>query len=69
MILHPLFGKAFKANETTSSYGYDYTGTCLSTGDIVYAPEMKIFIPFIVIILIMAAWVIVYNTMLKRFLR
>lgn len=62
-------GQAKKANETTSTYGYEYTGTCLRTGDLVYAPEMKIFIPFICIILIMAAWVIIYNTMLKRFLK
>lgn len=28
-------------NESTSQYGYSYTGECLSTGDLIYKPEWK----------------------------
>lgn len=35
-------GKLLKESEQTSQYGYDHTGTCLSTGDLVYKPELRI---------------------------
>lgn len=34
-------GKAILQSRTTSQYGYTYTGDCLSTGDLVYKPELK----------------------------
>lgn len=36
-------GKAIKQAENYSQYGYSYTGDCLSTGDLVYKPEVKDF--------------------------
>lgn len=36
-------GKAIKQSESYSQYGYSYSGDCLSTGDLVYKPEVKDF--------------------------
>lgn len=34
-------GKLFKSSENTSSYSYDYNGTCLHTGDLVLIHNLK----------------------------
>ena len=36
-------GKAYKQAESYNQNGYNYTGTCLSTGDVQYKPEIRIY--------------------------
>lgn len=36
-------GKAILQSTSTSQYGYSYSGDCLTTGDLVYKPEVKDF--------------------------
>lgn len=36
-------GKAFVSSSNTASTPYTYTGTCLTTGDLVYKPELEVF--------------------------
>lgn len=36
-------GKLYKQSESYSQMGYTYSGTCLSTGDLQYRPEIKIY--------------------------
>lgn len=36
-------GRAILQSTSTSQYGYNYNGECLSTGDLVYKPEVKDF--------------------------
>lgn len=40
-------GQALLANTQTSQYAYTYTGDCLSTGDLVYKPELKVWFPIV----------------------
>lgn len=44
-------GKALLGNTQTSQYGFSYSGDCLSTGDIIYHPEIKVAFPIISAIL------------------
>ena len=51
-------GVAYKQSEQTNQYGYTYTGDCLTTGDMVYKPELQFYyqiasVAFIVAILIL----------------
>lgn len=62
-------GKAFKANEITNNYGFDYTGTCLSTGSLIYKPELKIYFPVIAFIIICGAFLLAYKIVLWRFIK
>lgn len=60
-------GKALKSSESYSQAGYNYTGECLETGDLVYKPELKfyenvvgtfliIIILFIISVIFMRKW-------------
>jgi hypothetical protein len=61
-------GEAHMESSTYSQYGYTYTGTCLSTGDLVYRPEMQIYFPFLALGLIVLAYLFFYKIILKRLL-
>lgn len=36
-------GKAFLSNVSTSNSNYNYNGTCLNTGDLLYSPESTVY--------------------------
>ena len=61
-------GKAFLQSSTTNQYGYSYTGDCLSTGDLVYQPELRVYFPIISFCLCCAILLFIYNIFLKRLL-
>lgn len=55
-------GKAFMSAEANNEAGYTYTGTCLSTGDLVYKPEYKEFIfPNVAIVIFFIICILVYK--------
>ena len=61
-------GVALLQNQTTAVNPYSYTGTCLSTGDIVYRPELKVYFPLLAgVLFIFSLWV-VYRIIFKRLL-
>lgn len=62
-------GKALLQATNNSQYGYNYTGDCLTTGDLVYKPELQIYFPFIASIIIIGAILLAYKIVLERFLR
>ena len=62
-------GKALLQATNTNQYGYNYTGTCLNTGDLVYKPEIQIYFPFIASIIIMTAILLAYKIVLWRFIK
>lgn len=43
-------GQAIKQAETYSQYGYTYTGDCLTTGDLQYKPEVRVYFEHMAII-------------------
>lgn len=45
-------GKAFLSETTTNNTGYTYTGECLTTGDLVYAPESEVYFTHLAILAI-----------------
>lgn len=62
-------GQAIKSNETYNQYGYDYSGTCLSTGDLTYKPEYKEFLmPFTSILAFIFILWLVYRIFIRRLL-
>lgn len=61
-------GVAHKQSSVYNQYGYTYTGDCLSTGDLVYKPELEIYFPFINFLLIFAVLLLVYHVIIKRLL-
>lgn len=61
-------GVAHKQSSTYNQYGYTYTGDCLSTGDLVYKPEIQVFFPVIQFSLVFVVLVLVYKIFLKRLL-
>lgn len=36
-------GQAILSNSTTATNPYTYTGDCLSTGDLIYKPELQVY--------------------------
>lgn len=62
-------GKAIKSSETTNTYGWDVTGTCLNNGDIIYKPELKIYFPLISFCVVCAAFLLAYKIVLWRFIK
>lgn len=62
-------GKAILQSTSTSQYGYTYTGDCLTTGDLIYKPEIEIYFPVIAFILICAAILLAYKIVLWRFIK
>lgn len=62
-------GVAHKQSTSTSTTGYNVTGDCLSTGDLVYKPELQVYLPLISFILICSACLTVYWCIFKRLLK
>lgn len=61
-------GKAFKAESVYNQYGYTYSGDCLSTGSLVYRPELEVYFPVISFILVCALFLFIYHIFIKRLL-
>lgn len=62
-------GQLFLRESGSSTYGYNYTGTCLSTGDVVYKPEYDVVFQFFSFFLVAFAFILLYLILFKRFLR
>lgn len=62
-------GKAILQSSTYNQYGYTHTGNCLSTGDLVYKPELGIYFPIFAFGLIFSAMFLAYKIVLGRFIR
>lgn len=62
-------GKAILQSSTYNQYGYSYSGTCLHTGDLVYKPELQIYLPVISFCLIASAFYLAYKVVLWRFIK
>lgn len=62
-------GVAHKSATATSVQGYTYTGDCISTGDLVFKPELRVYYPIFAFIVIMIITLIIYKVVLERFLK
>lgn len=62
-------GKAFIESTETRTIGtYEYSGTCLTTGDLVYKPELQVYFTAIAFCLVCFALILIYKVIFKRFL-
>lgn len=61
-------GKAFKTSSTSNQYGYNYTGDCLSTGSLIYKPELQVYFPLLSIFSFLFILFLIYNIIIKRLL-
>lgn len=61
-------GDAHMESSTTSTYGYDYTGTCLHDGDLVYKPELQVYFPLASFCVICFLVIMIYRIFIKRLL-
>lgn len=61
-------GVAHKESESYSQYGYNYTGTCLVTGDLVYKPEIEIYFQFLSFVVVIFAFIVIYRFIIRRLL-
>lgn len=61
-------GVAKKQASTYNQYGYSYTGDCLSTGDLVYKPELQVYFPLFNFVLICLIGLLIYRIFIKRLL-
>lgn len=59
-------GKAFRQASTYNQYGYTYTGTCLTTGDLIYKPELEVYFPLASFCVICFILLVIYNIIIKR---
>lgn len=59
-------GTAYLESSSTSQYPYDYSGTCLTTGDLVYRPELQVYFPFLSSILLVFVLFVLYRVIIKR---
>lgn len=63
-------GKAVLESTSINQYGYTYTGQCISTGDLVYKPELKeVFFPLVSIVLSLLLYYGAYKLMLSHWWR
>ena len=62
-------GKAVKQSESYSQTGYIYTGDCLSTGDLVYKPELAVFFQYFSIVLTVVIFAIISKVLLRKWWR
>ena len=62
-------GKALLQSSTYNQYGYTYTGTCLTTNDLIYKPELKIYMPIFSFMIVCAAILLAYKIVLWRFIK
>ena len=61
-------GVAHLQSTSTSSVGYNYTGTCLNTGDLVYRPEVNVYFPVISFCICCCILLFIYHLIIKRLL-
>lgn len=54
--------QAILQNTSTSQYGYTYSGDCLTTGDLVYKPELQVYFQFFSVILCGLIAVLLWKT-------
>lgn len=55
-------GKILLQNSTYNPNGYSYSGTCLTTGDLVYRPELKgVWFPIVGLIVILFIYRFVFR--------
>ena len=55
-------GKLYLRNETTSNYDLSHNGTCLSTGDLVYKPELKgVWFPIVAFVMFFGIVIFVFR--------
>lgn len=59
-------GNIYKQSESYNQYGYTYTGTCLSTGDLVYKPELKIYFEAIAFSLCIFLGWLLFHLIIRR---
>lgn len=59
-------GVAHLQSSSYSQYGYTYSGDCLSTGDLVYQPQVQVYFPFLAIFSIIFILVLIYRLIFKR---
>lgn len=59
-------GNLYKVAESYNQYGYTYTGTCLSTGDLVYKPEIKIYFEFIAGTVVGIIFYLLFQLIIKK---
>ncbi len=65
-----IFGaRAFLTSENTSSVGQNYTGECISTGDLVYKPELEVYFNVLSIFIFLFILFVAFRLMLYRFWR
>lgn len=62
-------GVAHKQSTSYNVNGYTYSGTCLTTGDLVYRPELQVYFPVLGFILFCFIMVLLYNIIIKRLLK
>lgn len=61
-------GVAHLQSSATSQYGYDYSGTCLVTGDLVFRPEVRVYFPILAFGIVVLLTFVVYHIIIKRLL-
>lgn len=62
-------GKLVENNTSYSQYNSIPSGaTCLHTGDLVYKPEMELYVPFLASGLLVFVLILVYKIFIKRLL-
>lgn len=61
-------GSAHKQSSSYNQYGYTYTGDCLSTGDLVYKPELQVYFPVINFCFFCFVLLVLYRVIIKRLL-
>lgn len=49
-------GQAKLQSSSYNQYGYTYSGDCLSTGDLIYKPEIKIYFEFISLFILLCCF-------------
>lgn len=55
-------GKAHLQASSYNQYGYTYTGKCLTTGDLVYKPELQVYFQFFSVILCSLIAILLWKT-------
>ena len=62
-------GKLVKNNTSQSNYNSIPTGaTCIVTGDLIYKPELEVYVPFLAMTLFVFVLILVYKIIIKRLL-
>lgn len=61
-------GVAHLQNTQTNQNAYNYTGTCLSDGDLVYKPELDVYFPILSFCLVCFIIILIYHIFIKRLL-